>query len=366
MNTSPEKEKKSPTLPPDAASVEMYEISSGQVRLIGEESGTYWSRLLDLAAEIKAIRSTGSGPGTGDKTVYLAQASDDISQNREIIKRELIEHGYGVVPVSDLTGHKADLKSHIQNLADKSMLAIHLLGNTYGEVMKETGLSLAEIQVQIISSYLEAIEKDPVHARKELSRLIWIDPDFNPRDKAQEEFINRLKRNIEHLPRTEIIQIPLESFKTLVINKIQKSHEGPSPAGEEEQKKGFIYLIHSPDDQKEAGEFSAGLEKGGLKTSMLNYEGDQGSLLNDHKHFLTECMGAVIYYGRPKRLWLRSKVMDLLKAPGLGRVHALQTRQVLAAQTDLLEDYSPPQGISVIREPDLSEALVRIVKNMNQ
>jgi hypothetical protein len=32
----------------------------------------------------------------------------------------------------------------------------------------------------------------------------------------------------------------------------------------------------------------------------------------------------------------------------------------------LLEDYSPPQGISVIREPDLSEALVRIVKNMNQ
>jgi hypothetical protein len=366
LNTSPKKEKMSTALPPDAASVEMYEISSGQVRLIGEESGTYWSRLLDLAAEIKAIRSTGPGPGETDKTVYLAQASGDMSLNREIMKRELVEYGYGVVPVSDLSGHKADLKSHIQNLADKSMLAIHLLGNAYGEVMKETGLSLAETQVQYIGSYLEAIENEPVHARKELSRLIWIDSEFNPRDQAQEEFINRLKQNIENLHRTEIIQTPLELFKTLVINKIQKSHVVAPPAGEEKPAGGFIYLIHSPDDQKEAGELSAGMEKRGLKTSMLDYERDQGSLLNHHKHFLRECAGAVIYYGRPKRQWLRSKVMDLLKAPGLGRDHALQTRQVLAAQTDLLEDYSPPQGISVIREPDLSEALVRIVKNMNQ
>lgn len=366
LDTSAESEENTQDLLPDAASIGMYEIRDGQSIWIGEDSSAYWSRLLDLAAEVKALSGTPTDQATDGNTIYLAQVSDDMTMNRNIMKRELLEHGFRVVPVIDLNICKTDLKSHVQNLADKSRIIIHLLGNAYGETMKDTEYSIAEIQEQYIASYLEAIESDPVHAEKELDRLIWIDPEFNPVDSKQEEFINRLKRNIEKLHRTEIIQTPLELFKTLVIKRLRQSDYRISMTDTVDGVDRFIYIIHAPDDQKEAEELAEGLSKGGLVTSMLNYSKDQRNLLNDHKRYLKACEGAIVYYGRPNRPWLRSKVMDMLKAPGMGRVSALQTMQVLAGKKDLLEDYSTPSGISITREADLSKAISQFVKILKQ
>ena len=299
-----------------------------------------------------------------DRTVYLAQSSADMFRNREILKRELVEQGYDVVPVADLSNHASELKSHIQKLVDSSILAIHLLGNEYGEIVNDTGLSMAEMQVLYAGEYLEALENDPVHASKSVSRLIWIDPEFSPRNQNQEDFINRLKKDLEHLHRTEIIQVPVEAFKTLVINKLKnwKKESGPAPAGD--GKEGFLYLVHSPDDQNEVVKISEGLQKEGCTTRMLDYDGDQAMLLNDHKQCLKECTGAVVYYGSPNQSWLGSKVLDLLKAPGLGRTSPLQTRLVVAAKKDLLEGYSPPEGITLIRDTSLSGVTSRILETL--
>ena len=352
-----------------APSVELSESSENtdQARWIGEDSNIYWSRLLDLAAEVKFLAGQipEPAPGGSGNLIYLAQASADMRRNRNILRRELLEYGFEVVPDSDLKFRKSDLKSYIQNLVDKSRLVIHLLGNTYGESMKDTGYSLAEVQVQYITEYLEAIENDPVHAEKELERFVWIDPEFNPLDSQQEEFINQIKRNIENLHRTEIIQTPLELFKTLVINKLRRSPAGSSILEKEiPAQSGLIYILHAADDQEEAAELARGLSKGNLVAGMLDYGKEQKSLLNDHKAYLKECNAAVIYYGIPNRPWLQSKVMDLLKAPGLGRNRSLDARQILTGEQDTLEDFSLPSGISLIREPDLSKAANQLLKNL--
>ncbi len=364
LDASPENRTNTPGGLRQAASVEMHQQSDGKSVWFGEESGAYWSKLLDLAAEVKALAGNGTPAAATQRTVYLAESSRDMSKNRDILKRELLEYGYQVTAVTDLDLPSAELKSKIQSLVDRSHLAIHLLGNAYGEVLKDTGLSIAEMQVQFVGEYLEAIENDPVHAEKELGRLIWIDPEYNPVDSSQEEFVSRLKKNIENLHRTEIIQTPLELFKTLVIKKLQKSDERIPKATGKDAQPGFLYLIHAPDDQKDVRELSESLQKEGVPTRMLNYE--ERNLLNDHKNSLRDCDGALIYYGHANRPWLRSKVLDLLKAPGMGRIHAFRCRQVLAGKKDLLEDYIPPVGISVIRETDIAKAIAQIVKNLNR
>ncbi|MCK4746430.1 MAG: DUF4062 domain-containing protein, partial [Bacteroidales bacterium] len=254
IDTAPDIPEKTPDLFANAASIELFEFheESEQSHWIGEDSTVYWSRLLDLAAEVKM--HTGhlteqASEGKGN-TIYLARTAADMGRNRNIVKRELLEHGFRVVPDTNIKIHQKDLKSHVQNLVDKSRLAIHLLGNTYGEALKNSGYSVAEIQFQYITEYLAAIENDPVHSAKELTRLIWIDPEFKPVDSKQEEFINKVKRNIENLHRTEIIQTPLELFKTLIINRLRNIDAAATMSGSGERSNGkFIYIIHASDDQ---------------------------------------------------------------------------------------------------------------------
>ena len=175
----------------------------------------------------------------------------------------------------------------------------------------------------------------------------------------------QLKRNIENLHRTEIIQTPLELFKTLVIGRLRRESVldlRNTIDGQKGEK--FIYLLHSPDDQQESIELANKLSENGLQIGMLDYGRSQIELLKDHKRHLQECDGAIIYYGNSNRPWLTSKIMDLRKAPGMGRKHELESKQVLAARVDLLEDFILPPDISIIREPDLSKALDKLKKNL--
>jgi len=367
IDTSLQDTEKLPEAFADAVSIIFADSNTGEREWIDEKSPVYWSRLLDLAAEIDPVGKTQlkQGEGQAGDIVYLAQTAADMGTSRNILKRELTEYGFRILPSVDLKYQQSDLKSNIQSQVDKSRLTIHLLGNIYGKTMKDTGYSISEVQIQYITEYLEAIENDPVHASKEINRLIWIDPEFNPVDSQQEEFIIKLKRNIENLHRTEIIQTPLELFKTLVIRRLRKEtvRDLRDPGGEQSGLK-FIYLLHSPDDQQESIVLAKKLSENGLQIGMLDYGRSQLELLKDHKRHLQECEGAIIYYGNSNRAWLNSKVMDLRKAPGMGRKHRLETKQVLAAKKDMLEDFNLPPDISIIREPDLSKAFDQLKKNL--
>ncbi|KKL11860.1 hypothetical protein LCGC14_2541540, partial [marine sediment metagenome] len=138
------------------------------------------------------------------------------------------------------------------------------------------------------------------------------------------------------------------------------------PEADDSSEGGFIYVIHSPDDQQEATELAEGLSRGGLRTGMLDYGRKQKHLLNDHKSYLRSCDSALIYYGNPNRPWLRSKVMDLLKAPGLGRVQSLTARQILAGKKDELEDFSLPGEINITKETDMSKAVSQLLETLKQ
>ena len=67
-----------------------------------EEQKQYWAKLDDLAHDIgQLLEKMGGTPGMESfqkGTIYLAETSSDLKQERDAIKRDLLRHGYTVLP----------------------------------------------------------------------------------------------------------------------------------------------------------------------------------------------------------------------------------------------------------------------------
>ena len=81
-----------------------------------------------------------------DKTIYLASSGVDMIIQRDIVKRELIRHGYKVLPDHSLPKEVGSLESMVEGDLDKCCLSIHLIGEDYGYKPKGSDLSVVDIQ----------------------------------------------------------------------------------------------------------------------------------------------------------------------------------------------------------------------------
>ena len=174
--------------------------------------------------------------------------------------------------------------------------------------------------------------------------------------------MEELKRNIEKLHRTEIIQNPLELFKTLVIKKLRGEDTRLTTAESSDGK--AVYIIHQKSDENGAGKLAKSITGEGVNVGMLNFSGPRENLLRDHKKYLRSCDAVLIYYESQNRPWLRAKVMDLQKAPGYGRTKTLKGKHLLSAGKDKLDDFSIPGEISMEMETDQGKTLTILLKHL--
>ena len=96
---------------------------------------SYWMKLVDMAYDInhilsfhrahKARNETSEVPR--EKTVYLASTGVDMVIQRDIIKRELIRHGYKVLPQHTLPKEVNALEYMVREDLHKCRLTIHMV-----------------------------------------------------------------------------------------------------------------------------------------------------------------------------------------------------------------------------------------------
>ncbi len=77
-------------------------------------------------------------------------------------------------------------------------------------------------------------------------------------------------------------------------------------------------------------------EQGDEAIPSIN-EGDSTEVAQYHRDSLVNCDATLIYYGNTNQLWLRLKMMDLLKAPGWGRTKPLLAKAVYASAPETSE-----------------------------
>jgi Domain of unknown function (DUF4062) len=310
----------------DLLGYEMYQLDpdSGDVReytdyFDAEAERQYWMELVDLSYDIsEALNFLKNGKKRSDirkifnrKTIYLAETGHDLSVQRNIIHRELQRLGYSVLPSQSLPGKLNELENIVRRDLEASSMSIHLIGSSYGEMPEGSDRSIQELQNKL------AAEKSMLAKYQEdFSRLIWISPDVNHMGDRQKRFVETLKRDAEGQENTEILQTLLEDFKNIIREELEDASEKKIL---DETGGRTIYFMHDKSDHEHVKPFVDLIKTSGFHVLMPSFEGELLELRQKHIENLRNLDGAIIFKGKANEQWVRTKALDLLKAPGFGR-----------------------------------------------
>ena len=331
--------------PPDLQATLGYEFytverESGRQRELGPMSPPdgqrlYWVKLDDLAHDIADLLSILDGEACGvvpspiasKGVVYLAETSFDLKDRRDAIRRELLGHGYTVLPDQPLPLVGPECATFVRQQLSHCRLSVHMVGENYGVVPDDSIDSIVVLQNEL------AIERA---VAGNFCRLIWMPPDLVTDDQRQQQFIQRLETDSRLQSGADILKGPLEDFKTVLHVRLNPP-EPPKPERQapptEREAMRRVYLIcdqRDLDDAKPLADFLFDQ----FEVTLPVFEGDEAQVRRDHEANLTECDAALIYYGAGNELWLRGKLRELQKIAGYGRSKPIVAKAVYVAPPD--------------------------------
>jgi hypothetical protein len=286
---------------------------------VKEEDETYnkfWSILVDLAYDVfnslyyLTNIEKNNNKQEEKKFIYLAETTGDQKDNRDILRRELQHLGYGIFPLIQLPNDKDKISSIIQSYLKRAVLSVHMMGAYYGAYVKNSKYSLIDIQNQLTRTYLENPEEVD-----RLLRIIWIPNDLKPAEQRQSLYLKRLKRDDAH-ERTEIIEAPLEVFKSILNNKLEELNEPADSAIKDKLK---IYLVYENAERNNINELIKEISEKDYVIKDNSLDINKKNSVVKHIQNLLDADAVLIYKGTSDIQWLNSKVRDLIKAPGYGK-----------------------------------------------
>jgi hypothetical protein len=322
---------------------EFYEIDKTTQRPVafGQELGRnrdqrYWSKLDDLAWDVKQVLSIINPrlkPGhtvpvftQSQGTIYLAQTTRDLSEERDQIKRELQNRGYNILPDKELSFISPNYEDAVRECVGRAKLSVHLIGGSYGIIPEGAGnRSIVRLQNEIAAE----------RSRKEaFSRLLWMPVGLKTQEEAQAQFIEHLRTDAATQQGAELLQTPLEELKTVIQTRLTSNgHETDvKSAGQSPPK---IYLIFDKRDLEGVLPLNnyLSVEKNyQVLLPLIDDEGaDDAQAFEIHKDNLMQCDAVLIYYGNANQVWFEYKRRDLKKIAGLDRKNLLVAEAVYVA-----------------------------------
>jgi len=271
-----------------------------------------------LSAPASASPSTPKPNGTGasqpSKFVYLAESTSDLADARELVRDELRQRGYGVLPEQKLPLEEVKkTENTIRAALGRCALSVHLVGTRYGSTPEDDARSAVRLQEQLAA---EHGAKTP-----EFLRLLWMPPGLMTEalpisDERQTSFVSELQKRIT--AGAELLQTSVEDLKTRIVEKLNPPAATAVRRGEQPKLK-QVYLICENRDRSLIRPIKEYLFKQNLE--VITWLDQQGSdtLMDYHRKNLRECDAALVYFGSGDEPWVRKNLEDLQKAYGYGR-----------------------------------------------
>jgi hypothetical protein len=319
VNLEPIKETLRPYCIEELASYNFYEKSILNRKIKGLELGSkksnlaIYGKLLDLAYDISAYLSENLGK-KNKKTeqkgyIYLGLTNPDQQESRDDIRRELQQIGYRILPVTNMPSSEEEFKQVLIKYLDISDSIIQLMSTQYGDVPKGFKYSITDLQNRVINEYkANDVSLQPKY-------FIWMPANKIINDQRQSLHLKRVKHE-EAGNHTEIIETPLESFKTILVNRLKTYTESRRvDYGNIFQ----VYLITEEIPSGEVDKLYTTLSSSGLKVLTLDYS-EQVGIYARHLQKLRDCDSVIVYQQENNQFWLDSKIRDLIKSPGIGRL----------------------------------------------
>lgn len=292
----------------------------------GEDSRRrFLHRVYDLAHEINATFQgpgtvgNGAGSTTTKGTVYLAETTSELRDKRDQVRRELLERGYRVLPEHPLPKEANALRKQVQESMAESDLVLHLLGTTYGRIPEGENQSIAEIQCRA----------EPLTGRV-IPRIIWAPASDEFEDAQQKAFVHQVEQGEMGYREVEFLRGSIEQLKRLAIKTLDKKGTTsplaqPTPLTEETEEtvipdgEKVIYIVCEEADEEAVEPLEDYLYEQGFDVKIPPFDGDPAAFTSVHQQQLTLADAVLVYYGTASAQWAEMKLMDVKKAPGLGR-----------------------------------------------
>ncbi|MGC6448826.1 MAG: serine/threonine-protein kinase [Rubripirellula sp.] len=326
-----------------------------------EASQKYYERVYDLAYEVCQSLSTtktsshsevgtaAAVPNASAKTVFLAETTSDLREERDRLRRELIEQGHQVLPDRVLPQVAKELEETLQEYMEQCNFAIHLIGDRYGLVPEDASLSSVVIQNQV------AARESGI---RELPRIIWMPRGIQPTDERQAEFVESLVEDPAAQQGADVIRDTLENLKQLLNERWRKEAQASTNSRSLADSQVIndvarLYLIHEVDDEPAVEMIEDFFYERGIEVMLPEFEGSESEVSAVHIQSLQDCDAVLIYYGSCAKSWVDIKLRELTKAIGYRDGRPIDLRTVyIAPPSDRRKERFKTLSAEIVRQTD--------------
>jgi hypothetical protein len=303
---------------------------AGRPRELSQDYGkerTFLTKLDDLAFDIAQLldlidnTAVSAAPAETKGTLFLAETSFELREEREAIKRDLVRNGFEVLPDRALPLVGPELDAIVREQLARSKVSIHLVGLNYGVVPDGSNVSIVERQQALAS---EAAQKS------ELSSVIWLRPGLAIEDERQRAFVHKLKTSSEVHASAELLEVPLEELKAFMYRKLTPPaavivKAAAAPVTQDHPR---LYLLCDQLDVTAAQPLEDHLFSEGFEVVLPFFDDDETQARLEHEENLRSADVILLYYGAGDELWLRRKLRELQKSAALAREGPLLARGI--------------------------------------
>ena len=308
------------------------EFETGEVR----DASPFWLAMLDLCYDLVEHISKLEGRSVKkDKgSVFLSHAGYDVEDERLLVKRELLRYGYKVLPDKPLPSVQKQAAEAIAQALTDSQFAISLVGDDLGSDVHGSALKLPALENQIAIEHETKVNEGTQDGQTSFKRLIWLKPNVEIHSEEQQQFVNSIKLDANKRDEVELVQCRIEDFKSILIaNLALQFSEVVDESNELSANTLRVYLMADTRDLKEYQQLSRWLIKEKFSLLELDPKGSGGARQAQHRKHLENCDYVMVYFDRAKPTWLKTKLQDIIKAPGFGRKNAIKKTIILTGDT---------------------------------
>jgi len=324
-----------------------------------EAAQRYYERVYDLAYEISEhVKQTRKTPymESGSfskvrKNIYLAEATADLKEDRERLRREFLELGHIVYPDRSLPTEHAELETAVTDYMGKCDLIIQPVGARYGFVPEGGEESVLMIQNRIARS---------VAATKSKPRYIWMARDLVVEDDRQKQFVDMLREEPATCDGVELVKDSIENLKELLeqrwkaeLDDLQKAVATPIIESSVVIDVPRVYLVYEKRDEEAVEAIEDYLYDQGVEVMVPEFEGAEHDINAIHIQNLTDCDAVLVYYGQSGKAWVDIKVRELTKALGYREGRPIECAAIfIGPPEDRRKERFKSLSVDVLRSQD--------------
>lgn len=272
-------------------------------------------------------------PRAARQSVYLAETSFQLDDERSQVRRELEARGVRVLPEGDLpVRHPLHFRQAVSEALSQCDLSVHMVAPYRSLILTGELRDTVYLQNQLAAEQC---------TRSNLTRLIWIPEGRTPReeDPLQREFITMLHRDPEAQKNAEVLTNQVQALIARIhdtLRKLDEQKTRPAASPDVAAARSRICLIAHPDDAPMTEPLRESLFDSGCEVleALSDPNATEKEIFETHKMNLIDCDAVVVCFGTAGEFWMRSQLSDARKAVGWRDGRPMRARAIYLGPPD--------------------------------